>query len=163
MRPPLPVLIPLLTLPILTGVRGPAAPVVPGPPSPTAPAVTVPAPPPTWDDLLADDRTVAVPRRLRMLVTAYCPGPCCCGVFADGLTAGGLPVTADGGRFVAADTDVLPLGTILRVPGYHDARPVEVLDRGSAIRGARLDVFFPTHTQAAAWGVRELDVLLILR
>jgi hypothetical protein len=33
-----------------------------------------------------------------------------------------------------------------------------VLDRGGAIKGHRLDVLFPTHEQARAWGVRKLRV-----
>ena len=156
MRPRLPILLALLTLPVLTGVRAPAA-----PPSPAAPPPV--AAPPTWDDLLTNDRTRREPRRLRMTVTAYCPGPCCCGPHADGITAGGRPITANDGRFVAADTALLPFGTLLRVPGYHDGRPVEVLDRGGAIRGRRLDVFFPDHAEAVSWGVREVDVLLVRR
>ena len=93
-----------------------------------------------------------------MRVTAYCPCPQCCGRWSDGFTASGLPVTANGGRFVAADPKVLPVGSQVRVPGYNDGKPVPVLDTGSAIVGDRLDVFFPTHDEAVAWGVRWLDV-----
>lgn len=96
----------------------------------------------------------------RMRVTAYCPCPKCCGRWADGVTTSGRPVTANGGRFVAADK-ALPLGTLLVVPGYADGKPVPVLDRGGAIRGRRLDVFFPTHQQARRWGVRWLDVAIL--
>ena len=35
---------------------------------------------------------------------------------------------------------------------------VPVLDCGGAIKGYRLDVIFPTHEQARAWGVRRLNV-----
>lgn len=92
-----------------------------------------------------------------MKVTAYCPCIKCCGRWADGMTASGKPVTANGGRFVAADR-TLPFGTLVIVPGYADGKPVPVLDRGGAIHGDRLDVFFPTHQQARRWGVRWLDV-----
>jgi 3D (Asp-Asp-Asp) domain-containing protein len=92
-----------------------------------------------------------------MVVTAYCPCTRCCGPNARGITASGKRVTANNGRFVAADRD-LPFGTMLIIPGYNDGRPVEVLDRGGAIRGNRLDVFFPTHGEARQWGVRRLQV-----
>jgi len=106
----------------------------------------------------------AAPRRvrsLRMQVTAYCPCPKCCGPSAKGLTASGLPVTHDGGAFVAADTAVLPFGTRLAIPGYHGGRPVEVIDRGGAIRGSRLDVFFPTHQEALEWGRQWVTVNVV--
>lgn len=96
-------------------------------------------------------------------VTAYCPCTRCCGPAARGVTASGKPVTANGGRFVAADRS-LPFGTMVRVPGYPAQAAgewVPVLDRGGAIKGNRLDVFFQTHAQARAWGVRTLKVEVI--
>jgi 3D (Asp-Asp-Asp) domain-containing protein len=93
-----------------------------------------------------------------MRITAYCPCAKCCGRWADGITASGEPVTADGGCFVAADPAVLPLGSRVIVPGYAAGRPVRVLDTGGAIKGSRLDVFFPTHAEALQWGVKYLDV-----
>ena len=93
----------------------------------------------------------------RMVVTAYCPCTECCGPNAVGITASGKPVSANGQRFVAADRSV-PFGTMLTIPGYTGGRPVEVLDRGGAIRGNRLDVYFPTHREARQWGVRKLVV-----
>lgn len=97
-------------------------------------------------------------RVIWMEVTAYCPCPICCGSRARGVTASGKPVTADDGFFVAADADRFEFGAKLRIPGYHDGETVEVLDRGSAILGPRLDVFFPTHEQASAWGRQWLPV-----
>src|SRR4051812_39794704 len=73
-------------------------------------------------------------RTIRMEVTAYCPCTKCCGENAEGITASGHTVSYNGGRFVAADTDVLPFKTKLIIPGYHGA-PVEVIDRGGAIKG----------------------------
>ena len=78
-----------------------------------------------------------------------------------GHTACGLAVSADHGRFVAADSALLPFGTRLIVPGYAGDTPVRVLDRGAAIRGNRLDVFFPDHETARRWGVRWLDVAVL--
>lgn len=100
---------------------------------------------------LPDGKTV-VTRSMR--VTAYCPCRQCCGKYADGVTASGKPVTYNGGRFVAAPKS-LPFGTVVNVPEYGR---VEVIDRGGAIKGDRLDVFFPTHQEALNWGVKNLEV-----
>lgn len=96
-------------------------------------------------------------RRVRMLVSAYCPCPRCCGVHACGVTASGHSVFTNQGKFVAADPSI-PFGTCISIPGYHRGEPVPVLDRGGGIRGDRLDVYFPTHAQAQQWGARWLDV-----
>jgi len=90
-------------------------------------------------------------------VTAYCPCEKCCGKFADGITASKKPVTFNGGKFVAADPS-LPFGTMVRVPGYNDGKAIPILDRGGAIKGKRLDVFFPTHQAALNWGRQTLIV-----
>jgi len=91
-----------------------------------------------------------------MRVTAYCPCPKCCGRFSDGITACGHKI-ADGDRFAASDKK-FSIHTELIIPGYNNNRPVEVLDRGGAITGERLDVFFNTHDEALEWGVQYLDV-----
>ena len=96
-----------------------------------------------------------------MEVTAYCACKKCCGAGAKGLTASGKTVRHNKGVFVAADTDLLPFGTRLRIPGYHSGRTVEVIDRGGAIQGQRLDVFFPTHQQAMEWGRQRIQVEVI--
>lgn len=83
-------------------------------------------------------------------VTAYCPGSCCCGEFADGITASGH-VIEEGDMFVAADKSI-PFSTILDIPGYGE---VPVLDRGGAIKGKRLDVFFYSHQEALEWGSQK--------
>ncbi len=88
-------------------------------------------------------------------VTAYCPCSKCCGDCADGITASGFPVSENGGCFVAADKS-LPFGTMIRIPGYNGGKPVPVLDRGGAIEGRKIDVFFPTHQAALAWGRQTL-------
>lgn len=97
-------------------------------------------------------------RRIEMEVTAYCACPKCCGPNAMGITASGKPVSHNHGRFVAADTRLLPFGTRLSIPGYHGGIEVEVIDRGGAIKGNKLDVFFPSHEQAKQWGRQRLLV-----
>jgi len=97
---------------------------------------------------------------IMMEVTAYCPCKKCCGSQAIGLTASGRNVRYNNGRFAAADSK-FKFGTKLLIPGYHNDRPVEVLDRGGAIKGDKLDVFFPTHQEAIAWGRRTIPVTVV--
>lgn len=101
---------------------------------------------------------VPSPPQLQLLVTAYCPCKLCCGPKAHGVTASGQAVAYHGERFVAADTRLLPFGTRLRIPGYNGGAAVEVIDRGGAIRGNHIDVYFPTHQQALQWGKQTLQV-----
>jgi 3D (Asp-Asp-Asp) domain-containing protein len=93
-----------------------------------------------------------------MEVTAYCPCRKCCGPHAHGVTASGHSVYFNSGKFVAADVDRLPFGTRLSIPGYHAGQAVPVVDTGYAIRGNRLDVYFPSHEIAMRWGVKYLPV-----
>lgn len=105
-----------------------------------------------------DGRPIRAVRMLVMRVTAYSPDARSCGDSADGITASGYPVETNGGHLVAADPSLLPLGSLVSVPGYDGGDVVPVLDVGGAIKGDRLDVLFPTHERALRWGVQELEV-----
>lgn len=93
---------------------------------------------------------------LSMRVTAYCPCEECCGKYSDGVTASGHKIRP-GDAFVAADKEY-SFGTEITIAGYNSGQPVKVLDRGGAIGGNRLDVFFPSHKEALKWGVRYVGV-----
>jgi len=71
-----------------------------------------------------------------------------------GRTASGLP-TAWG--IVAVDPSVIPLGTRMTIPGYGEG---VAADTGGAVRGATLDLWFPTLAQALAWGRRTVTITL---
>ncbi len=71
-----------------------------------------------------------------------------------GHTATGLPV---GWGIVAVDPTVIPLGTRMTVPGYGEAVAADV---GSGVRGASIDLWFPTVAQAFAWGRRTVTITL---
>jgi 3D (Asp-Asp-Asp) domain-containing protein len=118
-------------------------------PSAAAPVVT---------ELGAERISPSNRRTVWMEVTAYCPCKKCCGRNARGITASGKRVNYNGGKFVAADTSHFPFGTRLSIPGYHSGRPVEVIDTGSAIKGRKLDVYFPSHETATEWGVKMVPV-----
>lgn len=131
-----------------------AAPVIPALPAAPAPVVHTPVAP-----------VVAAPavrhtRVIMMEVTAYCPCTKCCGPNAAGITASGKRVSYNNSKFVAADTTVLPFGTKLIIPGYASDKAVEVIDRGGAIKGNKLDLFYPTHEEALEWGRQIIPVVV---
>ncbi len=113
-----------------------------------APKVEMPAP--------TKEEEPSVWQTINMRVTAYCPGPECTGEGSPGITASGHKIQP-GDAFVAADKRY-SFDTEMVIPGYNDGQPVKVLDRGGAIQGDRIDVFFPTHDEALEWGVKNLDV-----
>ena len=86
-------------------------------------------------------------------ITGYCPCSSCCGK-SNGVTASGKRATA--GRTIAADTSRFPFGTKLKFNG----NTYTVEDRGGAIRGNRIDLYFSSHSEALAWGVRYMEVLV---
>ena len=105
-----------------------------------------------------------------MVTTGYCKCRKCCGwryVRGRPVDAAGRPkkvgVTASGERArhgtIAADRSY-PFGTVMFVPGYGYGR---VEDRGGAIAGDRLDLFFSSHSQALKWGKRVREVKIWLR
>lgn len=134
-----------------------------------APITTTPT---KQDDLVLEEnvrwfhgRPVRPSRVLWMRVTAYSPDERSCPGTADGFTATMHCVTTNNGLLVAADPAVLPMGSMLSVPGYGtlasgEEAIVPVLDVGGAIKGERLDLLFPTHEAALRWGVRELPVVI---
>jgi 3D (Asp-Asp-Asp) domain-containing protein len=97
---------------------------------------------------------------IEMEVTAYCACKKCCGPKAQGITASGKRVNYNRGHFVAADR-MYKFGTKLLIPGYANDKPVEVIDRGGAIKGNKLDVYFDSHQEALNWGRQKLTVTLV--
>ncbi len=102
---------------------------------------------------------------VEMVVFAYCQEKCCCGIFADGITASGYRIQP-GDKFVAAPPDI-PFGTRLSIPGYNDGLPVTVRDRGGLIMGRKIDVFFDDkdgitgHQRALNWGRQKLKIKIL--
>jgi 3D (Asp-Asp-Asp) domain-containing protein len=105
-------------------------------------------------------RPVRPARSMWMTVTGYSPDARSCGDSADGITATLHSVWTNNMQMVAADTRVLPFGSMLTVPGYGGDQIVPVLDRGGAIKGKRLDLLYPTHEQALKWGRQKIKVIV---
>src|SRR5262245_7417933 len=74
------------------------------------------------------------------------------GYALQGNTASGMPV---GWGAVAVDPSLIPLGSRLSIPGYGLG---VAADTGGAIRGTRVDLWFPTVAQARAWGSRSVTI-----
>ena len=102
----------------------------------------------TRSGAMFNGRAIRPARVVWMQVTAYSPGPESCAPYADGRTATLHSVWTNAMNLVAADTSILPFGSLVSVPGYDHGRVVPVLDRGAAIKGYELDVLFPTAQQA---------------
>lgn len=80
-----------------------------------------------------------------------------------GITYSGVKVRRDKNAVstIAADPRVLPLGSILYIPGYGYA---VVADTGSAIKGRKIDLYFATTKQVyKEWGKKTVVVQLIKR
>lgn len=105
-----------------------------------------------------DGRPIRPVKTIVMTVTAYSPDHRSCPGTDDGYTATNHSVWTNAMRMVAADTDLLPFGSLVSVPGYAEGEVVPVLDRGGAIKGRRLDVLYPTHEIARQWGRKRLTV-----
>ncbi len=105
-------------------------------------------------------RPVRPVKTITFLVTAYSPDARSCGTSADGITASGYSVWTNGFKSVAADPRILPLGSLVSVPGYDDGNVVPVLDTGGKIKGNRLDLLYPTHEVAKQWGAQRLKVVI---
>ncbi|NPV80023.1 MAG: DUF348 domain-containing protein [Firmicutes bacterium] len=90
-----------------------------------------------------------------MIATAFEPGPRSCGKYADGYTA--IGVKAQRG-VVAVDPDIIPLKTRLYVEGYGPALAADV---GAAIKGYKIDLFFPTVEECLRFGRRRVKVYVL--
>ncbi|WP_066369868.1 3D domain-containing protein [Neobacillus fumarioli] len=76
-----------------------------------------------------------------------------------GITYSGVKVKRDLYSTIAADLSVFPIGTILFIPGYGFG---VVADKGGAIKGDRLDLYYKTVQDVyRQWGKKKLDVYVI--
>ncbi|MCG5104051.1 3D domain-containing protein [Oceanobacillus sp. APA_J-5(13-2)] len=76
-----------------------------------------------------------------------------------GITFSGVTVKRDLYSTIAADLNVFPIGTILYIPSYGYG---VVADKGSAIRGNKIDLYYETIDDVFnEWGKQELDVYVI--
>jgi 3D (Asp-Asp-Asp) domain-containing protein/peptidoglycan hydrolase CwlO-like protein len=113
------------------------------PPAPSPPNASTPPPPPAPAAPTPIQPASGSGRQLTVVATAYS---------LHGGTASGLPT---GPGVVAVDPTVIPLGTRMFIPGYG---PGIAADTGTAIKGLRIDLWFPTLKQAQNWGRRTVTI-----
>jgi cystine transport system substrate-binding protein len=102
------------------------------PPAPVDSVASAPTPPQT---------AAPPPPKPGGTMSVYATGYC-----LKGSTATGLPA---GPGIVATDPSVIPLGTRMTIPGYGEG---VAADTGGAVQGARIDVWFKSCSDAAAFG-----------
>lgn len=116
--------------------------------------VTAPSTAPTYADENGTYEYVG-----EYVLTAYCPCPICCGSYSNmenPTTASGTTATA--GRTIAAPSN-FAFGTQLVING----QVYTVEDRGGAITGNKIDIFFSTHEEALAFGRRTASVYRLVQ
>lgn len=84
--------------------------------------------------------------------TASCSG--CSGRTATGIDLKNNP----GAKVIAVDPSFIPLGTKVHVEGYGYAIAA---DTGSAIKGSKIDVFFPDKSTAYRWGNKQVKIKVL--
>ncbi|MFZ3576786.1 3D domain-containing protein [Virgibacillus sp. DJP39] len=76
-----------------------------------------------------------------------------------GITYSGVQVKRDLYSTIAADLDVYPIGTIMHIPGYGFG---VVADKGSAINGHKIDLFYQTVEDVyEKWGKKNVKVRIV--
>lgn len=88
------------------------------------------------------------------VITAYCPCVQCCGK-SDGITASGEKAIE--GITVAMDKS-MPFGTKIYIDGVGERI---VQDRGGAIKGNRIDLYFDSHQEALNFGRQTKQVTIL--
>lgn len=132
-----------------TSLRTPT-PVAKPEPSPKPTPAPAPASTPT-----PRDPTPPAPRTTdgarTVTATGYCSCAACCGK-SDGITASGA--RAAWGTIAAPKT--YAFGSRFTISGLSGTFTVQ--DRGGAISGNRIDIWFPSHAEALKWGRRTVTL-----
>lgn len=84
--------------------------------------------------------------------TASCQG--CSGVTSTGVDLKSNP----NAKIIAVDPSVIPMGSQVYVEGYGYATAA---DKGGAIKGNKIDVFFSSKNDAYRWGVKKVKIRVL--
>ncbi|RBP68247.1 uncharacterized protein DUF348 [Alkalibaculum bacchi] len=95
-------------------------------------------------------------RTITIEATGYCSCHKCCGPYDGSTTASGISPAE--GRTVAASKNY-SFGTKVYIPYFSNTFVVE--DRGGAIQGNRIDIYFSSHQEALRFGRRTLEATIV--
>ncbi|MDR7071279.1 3D (Asp-Asp-Asp) domain-containing protein [Fictibacillus barbaricus] len=84
--------------------------------------------------------------------TSECEG--CSGVTASGTSLIEYPYA----KVIAVDPKVIPMGTVVYVPGYGYA---VAADTGGGIKGNEIDVYMKDYSKAVNWGRKTLNISIL--
>lgn len=86
--------------------------------------------------------------------TASCKG--CSGITYTGINLKKNP----NAKVISVDPKVIPLGSKVYVPGYGEAIAA---DKGSSVKGNKIDVFIPNKQRALQWGSKTIKVKVYIK
>ena len=89
-----------------------------------------------------------------MKCTAYCDCPECSSGYGRNTHSG---ATAEAGRTIAVDPDVMDIGSKVEIEGQIYVAE----DVGSAVQGDVIDIFFDSHAEVEEWGTRYLETKVV--
>lgn len=102
------------------------------------------------------------PEWIEAVATAYCSCEKCCGEWAknrpDGIVYTARGAVAEEGVTIAADWDILPPGTSVFIDGMGER---VVQDRGAAVKGNAVDVYFQDHDKALLFGRQTVRLYIV--
>lgn len=93
------------------------------------------------------------------IISAYCPCEICCGIKSTenyGRTSSGE--IAVEGVTIATDNNIIPIGFQVLI----NEKKYISQDKGGSIRGNRIDIFFNNHQDALNYGIKKVEIFLIL-
>ena len=91
-----------------------------------------------------------------MKCTAYCPCEECSEGYGRRTHTG---TTAESGRTVAVDPDVIDLGSKVEI----DGETYIAEDTGGKVDGDHIDIFFDTHEEVEEWGTKYLETKVVIQ
>lgn len=125
-------------------------------------AVGTKEPPPSKDNLVTLSKETnnksSNGKEMTMTATAYSAVDCT-GCDGSGVTATGINLKANPNmKVISVDPNVIPLGTKVWVEGYGNAIAG---DTGGAIKGNRIDIHVPSHSEALGYGMKKVKVKIL--
>lgn len=153
-----------LVLTSFAGARSEDVGSVNGPPAQETPPAAFQGPSGTLSEIetVPEPDPEPEPEWIEAVATAYCSCEICCEEWAlnrpDGIVYTASGAEAVQGVTIAADWSIYPPGTVLFVEGLGE---MVVQDRGGAIQGQKIDVYFESHDDALQFGRQNVRFYIV--